>query len=76
MTHLGYSLFARDALEPERTYSFSSPVSHHGYSEDGTRLLVLTADQTVYVLQSAAISASGSAESRARTSRSVTATVF
>jgi len=32
--------------------SFASPVSAHGFSEDGNRLLVLTSDQTVFVFDS------------------------
>jgi hypothetical protein len=44
------ALYEPGAMEPARRYTFAGPVSHLAFSEDGTRLLVLTADQSVYVL--------------------------
>ena len=43
------ALYAAGAFEPTRRYAFSSPLSHLAFAEDGRRLLVLTADQSIYV---------------------------
>jgi hypothetical protein len=43
------ALYEPGAFEPARRYAFPGPVSHLALSEDGTRLLVLTADQSVYL---------------------------
>ncbi|MFN2414091.1 MAG: M48 family metalloprotease [Pyrinomonadaceae bacterium] len=44
------TLFDLSTGERRERYDFSSPVSLAHFSDDGKRLLVLTADQTVYVL--------------------------
>ncbi len=44
------TLFAAGAFESAGAYTFSSPVSHVAFSEDGRRLLVLTAGQSIFVL--------------------------
>lgn len=48
------TLFDLSTGERRDRYDFSSPVSLAHFSDDGKRLLVLTADQTVYVLDLAA----------------------
>jgi len=44
------ALYDLASMELRREYSFSSPVAFKEFSQDGKRLLVLTADQTAYQL--------------------------
>lgn len=47
-------LYDLATMQKRTTYDFSSRVAFNGFSEDGKRLLVLTADQVVYVLDPSA----------------------
>jgi len=49
------ALYDLAAMELRREYSFSSPVVLKEFSQDGKRLLVLTADQTAYQLDVSAL---------------------
>jgi WD40 repeat protein len=53
-------LYDLASMQKRATYDFSSRVAFNGFSGDGKRLLVLTADQVVYVLDPAATSVSTS----------------
>jgi WD40 repeat protein len=44
------SLYDMRSLKQTAEFSFSASISSHEFSGDGTKLLVLTNDQTVFVL--------------------------
>jgi hypothetical protein len=44
------ALYDLASMEFRREYSFSSPVAFNQFSQDGKRLLVLTANQAAYQL--------------------------
>jgi WD40 repeat protein len=48
------SVYDMRSLKPTAQFSFSGPISSQEFSGDGTKLLVLTDDQTVFVLDTGA----------------------
>ncbi len=51
-------------MQKRSTYNFPNRVAFNGFGDDGRRLLVLTGDQVVYVLDPAAIPATDKVASR------------
>jgi WD40 repeat protein len=47
-------LYDLSNVQKRTSYDFDSPVACDGFSEDGKRLVVLTSDQVIYVLDPAA----------------------
>lgn len=48
-------LYDLASLQKRASYAFNNRVSFNGFNGDGTRLLVLTADQQVYILNPNAV---------------------